>query len=81
MSPLDVCFLQECHLQEKRMFLFFRQGGRRDPLVGGWGMLEQMGGYFIYSWEFVIESTNVIIPGRVVVVDARWRGGGGFSFC
>ncbi len=31
-------------------------------------------GILFYSWEFIIESANVMIPGRVLVVDARWRG-------
>lgn len=28
-------------------------------------------GILFFSWEFVIESANVIIPGRIVVVDVR----------
>lgn len=33
-------------------------------------------GILFYTWDFVIESAIVIIPGRVVVVDVdvRWRG-------
>lgn len=31
-------------------------------------------GILFYSWDFVIEYAIVIIPGRVVVVDVRWRG-------
>lgn len=33
-----------------------------------------MGWGFCFTWEFVIESTNVIRPGRVIVADVRWRG-------
>lgn len=31
-------------------------------------------GFFFFSWEVIIEASGVIIPGRVVFVDARWRG-------
>lgn len=27
-----------------------------------------------YSGEFMIETTNVIMPGRVIMADVRWRG-------
>ncbi len=76
MSPLDVCFLQECHLQGKEDVSVFSAGWEAGPSCWGVGNVRADGvGILFYSWEFVIESTNVIIPGWVVVVDARWRGG------
>lgn len=76
MSPFDVCFLQECHLQDKdAVSVFFLQSGKWGLHGGGWEMLGQMGWvFYFFYWEFVIESANVIIPGRIVVADVRWRG-------
>lgn len=75
MSPWDVCFLQECHLKDKNDVSVFSAGWEMGPSFWGVGNVNADGvGILFYSWDFVIESAIVIIPGRVVVVDVRWRG-------
>lgn len=49
MSAFDVCFLQECHLQDKDdVSVFFLQGGKWGLHVEGWEMLGQMGWVFYF---------------------------------
>lgn len=75
MSPLDVCFLQECHLKDKKDVSVFSAGWEMGPSFWGVGNVNADGvGILFYSWDFVIESAIVIIPGRVMVVDVKWRG-------
>ncbi len=75
MSIFDVCFLQECHLQGSEDVSVFSAGWEVGPSCWGVGNVKADGvGILFYSWEFIIESANVMIPGRVLVVDARWRG-------
>lgn len=75
MLPFDVCFLQECHLQGKEDVSTFSAGWEVGPSCWGVGNIRADGvGILFYSWDFIIESANVMIPGRVIVVDARWRG-------
>lgn len=31
-------------------------------------------GILFFSWEVTFETSGVIVPGRVIFVDARWRG-------
>lgn len=73
--PFDVLFLQECHLQRYSDVQLFSVGWGLGPSVWGVGNVRADGvGILFYSGEFVIESTNVIRPGRVIVADVRWRG-------
>lgn len=75
MLSFDVLFLQECHLHGYSDVELFSEGWDRGPSLWGVGNVKADGvGILFYSGEFVIESANVIIPGRVIVADVRWRG-------
>lgn len=73
--PFDVVFLQECHLQGHIDVQGFSAGWGLGPSVWGAGNARADGvGILFYSWEFLVEATNIIFPGRVIVADVRWRG-------
>jgi len=74
--PFDVLFLQECHLQGCNDVQIFSDGWRWGPSVWGVGNVRADGvGILFYSGEFMTETTNVIMPGRVIMAD-----GGGWLF-
>lgn len=73
--PLDILFLQECHLKQEREKSWFSEGWGAGPLEWGVGDGRADGvGILFFSWEFEVESTSSPVPGRVLVVDVRWRG-------
>ncbi len=68
-------FLQECHLKDKKDVSVFSAVVGNGAFLWGVGNVNADGvGILFYSWDFVIESAIVIIPGRVMVVDVKWRG-------
>lgn len=74
-SNFDVCFLQECHLQGKEDCDHFSASWEVGPSCWSAGNVKADGvGILFYSWDFQLEILSVLIPGRILVVDARWRG-------
>lgn len=72
---LDFVFLQECHLRDGRDVGMFSRGWGRGPSRWGVGNVHADGvGIIFGSWEVVIEVAVCVVPGRVLVVDCRWRG-------
>lgn len=71
----DILFLQECHLESCKDEQLFAEGWNKGPSVWGAGNVKADGvGILFNSWDFEIESVVKGYPGRVMRVDARWRG-------
>jgi len=71
----DVMFLQECHLEGGRDEAIFSEECERGPSVWGAGNVKADGvGILFNSQEFHIEGSAMVVPGRVLYVDVRWRG-------
>lgn len=71
----DVLFLQECHLENERDVESFSTEWTLGPSFWGVGNVKADGvGIIFFSWELMVEASGVIVPGRVIFVDARWRG-------
>lgn len=71
----DVLFLQECHLENERDVERFSKEWTLGPSFWGVGNVRADGvGILFFSWEMMVETSGVIVPGRVIFVDAKWRG-------
>lgn len=68
-------FLQECHLESSRDEIIFAKEWERGPSVWGTGNVKAYWvGILFNSQEFIIERSLMVVPGRVLYADVRWRG-------
>lgn len=71
----DVFFLQECHLRDEGDVGRFSRSWGRGPSRWGVGNVHSDGvGIIFCSHGVCVESSVCVVPGRVLVVDCRWRG-------
>lgn len=72
----DVCFLQEVHLKDQKGFKFkFAKEWTKGLSAWGVGGVHSTGvGVLFRGWDFSVLETFSVVQGRVLGVDADWRG-------
>ncbi|KAL2080678.1 hypothetical protein ACEWY4_024484 [Coilia grayii] len=71
----DVLFLQECHVGGEEDVRALQEGWTGGPSVWGGGNVRADGvGILFRGWDFTMHVVWEVVAGRVLCVDAGWRG-------
>lgn len=74
-TPLHVCFLQEVHLKDGGDVREFSEGWLKGESRWGVGGVHSSGvGILFGNKDFQVRDSFSVVQGRVLVVDALWRG-------